>query len=60
MKSEILGALLEVLRGRTGRWDFACAALRSKDGFVRRAVVVLVLAPPVFVALAGLIFAVAR
>ena len=60
MKSEILGALLELLRGPTGRWDFARAALRSKDDFVRRAVVVLVLAPPVIVTVAGLYLAVAR
>ncbi len=53
MRSEILGALLELLRGPTGRWDFARAAL------VRRAVVVLVLAPPVIMAVADLYLATA-
>jgi hypothetical protein len=52
MKSEILGALLELLRGRTGKWDVVKDAIRSKDRAVRLIAVTLALAPPVMAMLA--------
>ena len=60
MKSEILGALLELLRGRIGKWDVVKDAIRSKDRAVRLIAVILALAPPVIVTLVGLYLAVAR
>ena len=60
MKSEILGALLELLRGRTGKWDVVKDAIRSKDRAVRLIAVILALSPPVIATLAGLYLAVAR
>jgi hypothetical protein len=50
--SDHINFLLELLRGRTGKWDVVLAAIRSKDDFVRRVAVILVLAPPVILVLA--------
>ena len=60
MKSELLVALLELLRGRTGKWDVVKDAIRSKDPAVRLLAVILALAPTVIAALAGLYLAVVR
>jgi hypothetical protein len=59
MKSEILGALLEFLRSRTGKWDVVKDAIRSKDRAVRLIAVILALTPPVIAMLAAYL-AVAR
>ena len=59
MKSEILGALLELLRSRTGKWDVVKDAIRSKDRAVRLIAVILALTPPVIAMLAAYL-AVAR
>jgi hypothetical protein len=53
--SDHINFLLELLRGRTGKWDVVLAAIRSKDDFVRRVAVILVLAPPVIATLACLL-----
>jgi hypothetical protein len=43
MTNEFLAVLLELLRGRTGKWDVVRDALGSKDDFVRRIAVILTL-----------------
>jgi hypothetical protein len=53
MKSEILRALLEFLRSRTGKRDVVKDAIRSKDRAVRLIAVILALAPSVIAMLAA-------
>lgn len=58
--SELVTLLLEVLRGRTGKWDVVKDAIKSTDPAVRILAVILALAPASIAALAGLYFVVAR
>jgi hypothetical protein len=55
-----LSVLLELLRGRTGKWDVVKDAIRSQDPAVRLLAVILALAPAVIATLACLYLAVAR
>ena len=59
MKNELLAALLELLRGRTGKWDVVKDAINSKDAAVRLLALILALAPAVIATLACLYLAVA-
>lgn len=56
--ADLIAVLLEVLRGRAGKWDVVRDAIRSKDPAVRITAVILALAPAVLAALAGLFAAV--
>ncbi len=54
MKKELLAALLELLRGCTGKWDVVKDAINSKDAAVRLLALILALAPAVIATLACL------
>jgi len=54
MKSELLGALLELLRVRTGKWDVVKDAIGSKDTTVRLIAVIVAMALSTFATAAGL------
>jgi hypothetical protein len=58
--AELVTFLLEVLRGRTCKWDVAKDAIKSKDRAVRLLVAILAFAPPFIAALAGLYYVVTR
>jgi len=62
--SDVVTLLLEVLRGRAGKWDAVKDAIRSKDRAVGLVTVILALVPPVLVPLVlvalAVLFAAAR
>jgi hypothetical protein len=55
MSNELLGVLVESLRGRTGKWDAVKEAIKSENAAVRLIAVILALAPPVIAVLACLL-----
>ncbi len=58
--ADLITLLLELLRGRTGKWDIEKDAINSTDPAVRLLAVILALAPTVIATLACLYLAVAR
>jgi hypothetical protein len=56
--ADFITLLLELLRGRIGKWDVVRDAIRSTDPAVRIIAVILALAPAVIATLACLLAAV--